>query len=236
MLKLPTLTKTAVAVLVAAIAGSGAYAADRISDFSLVDADGRFFQLSRHSNQDAIVLFAYDADSRDARRAVSDLNDIAEQFADQTVEIAVIEVTGATDKTALREEAADEDIAFRILMDETQLVTTELGITRAAEVAIVDPESREVIYRGALSSRHAEGSRSERNAGSYVSEALTAIVAGAELPENLVASKGDEIDFSAKMAIENSVSYANDIAPILEQRCVTCHQEGGIAPFAISFA
>ena len=234
MLKLPTLTKTAVAVLVAAIAGSGAYAADRISDFSLVDADGRFFQLSRHSNQDAIVLFAYDADSRDARRAVSDLNDIAEQFADQTVEIAVIEVTGATDKTALREEAADEDIAFRILMDETQLVTTELGITRAAEVAIVDPESREVIYRGALSSRHAEGSRSERNAGSYVSEALTAIVAGAELPENLVASKGDEIDFSAKMAIENSVSYANDIAPILEQRCVTCHQEGGIAPFAMN--
>ena len=234
MLKLPTFTQTAVGVLLTVVAGSGAFAADRISDFSLVDADGRFFQLSRHNNQDAVVLFAYDADSRDARRAVSDLNDIAGQFADQAIEIAIIEVTGSTDKAALREAAADEDIAFRILMDETQLVTEELGITRAAEIAIVDPKSLEVVYRGALSSRHAEGSRSERNAGSFVSEALTALLAGAELAENQLASKGDEIDFSAKIAIENSVSYANDIAPILEQRCVTCHQEGGIAPFAMN--
>jgi len=51
---------------------------------------------------------------------------------------------------------------------------------------------------------------------------------------NQLASKGDKIDFSAKTATESSVSYAADIAPILEQRCVTCHQEGGIAPFAMN--
>ena len=230
MLKLPNLSKALVAGLLCAIAGASAYAAERISDFSLVDADGRFFQLSRHSNQDAVVLLAYDANSRDARRAISDLSEIAEQFADQAVAIAIMDVTGSTDKVAMREEATDEDIPFRILMDETQLVTAELGITLAAEVVVIDPEAREVIYRGALSSRYADGSRSERRAGSYLSEALTAIVSGTEPSGNQLASKGDEIDFSAKTAIENSVSYAGDIAPILEQRCVTCHQEGGIAP------
>ena len=234
MLKLPNLSKALVAGLLCAIAGASAYAAERISDFSLVDADGRFFQLSRHSNQDAVVLLAYDANSRDARRAISDLREIAEQFADQAVAIAIMDVTGSTDKVAMREEATDEDIPFRILMDETQLVTAELGITLAAEVVVIDPEAREVIYRGALSSRYADGSRSERRAGSYLSEALTAIVSGTEPSGNQLASKGDEIDFSAKTAIENSVSYAGDIAPILEQRCVTCHQEGGIAPFAMN--
>ena len=234
MLKLPNLSKALVAGLLCAIAGASAYAAERISDFSLVDADGRFFQLSRHSNQDAVVLLAYDADSRDARRAISDLSEIAEQFADQAVAIAIMDVTGSTDKVAMREEATDENIPFRILMDETQLVTAELGITLAAEVVVIDPEAREVIYRGALSSRYADGSRSERRAGSYLSEALTAIVSGTEPSGNQLASKGDEIDFSAKTAIENSVSYAGDIAPILEQRCVTCHQEGGIAPFAMN--
>jgi len=234
MLKLPNLSKALVAGLLCAIAGASAYAAERISDFSLVDADGRFFQLSRHSNQDAVVLLAYDANSRDARRAISDLSEIAEQFADQAVAIAIMDVTGSTDKVAMREEATDEDIPFRILMDETQLVTAELGITLAAEVVVIDPEAREVIYRGALSSRYADGSRSERRAGSYLSEALTAIVSGTEPSGNQLASKGDEIDFSAKTAIENSVSYAGDIAPILEQRCVTCHQEGGIAPFAMN--
>ncbi|MAX07653.1 MAG: hypothetical protein CMQ08_06735 [Gammaproteobacteria bacterium] len=234
MLKLPNLSKALVAGLLSAIAGTSAYAAERISDFSLVDADGRFFQLSRHSNQDAVVLLAYDADSRDARRAISDLSEIAEQFADQAVAIAIMDVTGSTDKIAMREEATDEDIPFRILMDETQLVTAELGITLAAEVVVIDPKALEIIYRGALSSRHAEGSRSERREGSYLSEALTSVFSGTEMSGNQLASKGDKIDFSAKTAIESSVSYAADIAPILEQRCVTCHQEGGIAPFAMN--
>ncbi|MDG2251861.1 MAG: redoxin domain-containing protein, partial [Gammaproteobacteria bacterium] len=105
MLKLPNLSKALVAGLLCAIAGASAYAAERISDFSLVDADGRFFQLSRHSNQDAVVLLAYDANSRDARRAISDLREIAEQFADQAVAIAIMDVTGSTDKVAMREEA-----------------------------------------------------------------------------------------------------------------------------------
>ena len=128
MLKLPNLTKALVAGLLSAVAGTSAYAAERISDFSLVDADGRFFQLSRHSNQDAVVLLAYDADSRDARRAISDLSEIAEQFADQAVAIAIMDVTGSTDKIAMREEATDEDIPFRILMDETQLVLALIHI------------------------------------------------------------------------------------------------------------
>ena len=184
MLKLPNLSKALVAGLLSAIAGTSAYAAERISDFSLVDADWRFFQLSRHTNQEAVVLLAYDADSRDARRAVSDLSEIAEQFADQAVTIAIMDVTGSTEKAVMREEAADEDIPFRILMDETQLVTAELGITLAAEVVVIDPEAREVIYRGALSSRHAEGSRSERREGSYLSEALTSVFSGTEMSGN----------------------------------------------------
>jgi len=230
MLKISTVAKVVVTGLLTAMAGSAALAADRISDFSLVDADGRFFQLSRHTNQEAIVLFAYDPASRDARRAVSDLDDLAEQFADQAVEFAVIDVSASTDKVAMREEAEDEDIAFRILMDDTRIVSEELGISRVAEAIIINPTAREVVYRGALSSRTAEGSRSERNDASYVADALTAILADAEVPADALASRGDEIAYTQIDAL----SYANDIAPILEQRCVTCHQEGGIAPFAMS--
>ncbi|MDD9958419.1 MAG: redoxin domain-containing protein [Gammaproteobacteria bacterium] len=230
MLKISTTARVTVISLLIAMAGSATIAADRISDFSLVDADGRFFQLSRHTNQDAIVIFAYDPASRDARRAVSDLDELAEQFSEQAVEIAVIDVSASTDRAAMREEAEDEDIAFRILMDDTQIVAGELGISRAAEAVIIDPKAREVVYRGALSRRTADGSRSERNSGSYVAEALTALLAGQEILAESLASRGDEIAYTQIDAL----SYADDVAPILEQRCVTCHQEGGIAPFAMS--
>ena len=234
MLKFSTIAKLAATSLVTVLFGMSANAADRIRDFSLTDQEGRFFQLSRHANQDAVVLLVYDAESRDARRAISDLQDLEEKFAEQNVEFIAINSSGSTDKIAMREEAADEDITVRILMDDTQLVAEELGLSRVAEVAILDPTSKEVVYRGALNKSSAEGSRSERNAGSYVEEALNAILADQEVSANLVASKGDVITFAAKAAMTNTVSYANDVAPILEQRCVTCHVEGGIAPFAMS--
>lgn len=234
MLRISTIAKLTATSLMAAFVGVSAHAADRISDFSLIDHEGRFFQLSRHSNQDAIVLFVYDPSSRDARRAISDLDAVVEQFSEQKIEFLAINSTGTSDKLAMREEAEDEDISLRILMDDTQLVAEELGLTRAAEVVIIDPSAKEILYRGALNDRFAEGKRVRRAKEHYVVDALTSIVNGQDITVEQLASKGDEIDYTAKAALVDSVSYANDIAPILEQRCVSCHMDGGIAPFAMN--
>lgn len=234
MLRFSTIAKVATVSLMTVFAGMSANAADRISDFSLTDSNGRFFQLSRHSDEQAIVLFAFDPASRDAKRAAADLAKVAEQFEGQKVEFLMINSTGSTDRLAMREAAEKEDITLRILMDDTQLVAEELGLSRIAEIAILDPTAKEVVYRGALNDRFAEGSRARRAKEHYVADALTAILAGEDLSADLIASKGDELDFSASTAVTAAVSYANDIAPILKERCVTCHMEGGIAPFAMS--
>lgn len=230
MLRFSTIVKITAASLMAVFVAMSANAADRISDFSLIDADGRFFQLSRHTDEQAIVLFAYDPNSRDARRAASDLATVAEQFAGQKVEFLMINSTGSADKLAMREAAKKEDISLRVLMDDTQLVAEELGLSRAAEVVILDPTAKEVVYRGALNDRFAEGSRARRAKEHYVANALSSILNDQEMSVEQLASKGDEIVFAATQA----PSYANDIAPILKERCVSCHMEGGIAPFAMS--
>jgi len=230
MLRFSMVSKFVTAAIATAFMGMSANAAERISDFSLIDADGRFFQLSRHADEQAIVLFAYDPDSRDARRAASDLEDIVEQFEGQRVEFLMINSTGSSDKLAMREAAEKEDITLRVLMDDTQLVAEELGLSRVAEVVILDPSAKEVVYRGALSNRFADGSRSERSNSVYVADALSAIFGGEDVAAETLASKGDAIEFAQ---IE-SVSYANEVAPILKERCVSCHMEGGIAPFAMS--
>ena len=234
MLRFLMIAKIATASLMTVFVGMSVNAADRISDFSLTDSEGRFFQLSRHSDEQAIVLFSYDPQSRDARRAASDLADVAEQFEGQKVEFLMINSTGSVDKLAMREAAEKEDITLRILMDDTQLVAKELGLSRTAEVAILDPTAKEVVYRGALNDRFSEGSRARRAKEHYVADALTAFIAGQNITAKQVASKGEEIDFSTSAAVVSSVSYANDVAPILKERCVTCHMEGGIAPFAMS--
>lgn len=229
MLKISSLAKLALAGTLAAYVCMPASAADRISDFSLVDHTGKFFQLSRAADNEAIVILAHE-DSRDVRRAYGDLEGLIEQFADQPVAFYLIDSTGASDKVEMRDVADDADIALPILMDDTQLVAKELGIARATDVVILDPESQEVVFRGALNDRWAEGSRSRRASEHYVADALTAFLAGNDIAAEQVASKGDAIEF----ATPDSVSYANEVAPILKERCVTCHMEGGIAPFAMT--
>ena len=229
MVKFSTLTKLGAATLLSAAVGL-ANAGERVSDFSLVDAEGRFFQLSRHANQDAVVLFTQD-ESRDMRKAAKDIAALAEQFAGQKVEFLMLDSTGRADKAELRKAAEKAGISLRVLIDDTQLVAEELGLSRALEVAILDPAAKELVYRGALNDRFAEGKKARRASEHYVADALQAMMAGEEVTAQF-ASNGDAIDFASGELM--SVSYANDVAPILEQRCVTCHQEGGIAPFAMS--
>ncbi len=229
MVKFSTLSKLGAATLLSAAVGL-ANAGERVSDFSLVDAEGRFFQLSRHANQDAVVLFTQD-ESRDVRKAAKDIAALAEQFADQKVEFLMLDSTGRADKAELRKAAEKAGISLRVLIDDTQLVAEELGLSRALEVAILDPAAKELVYRGALNDRFAEGKKARRASEHYIADALQAMMAGEEVTAQF-ASNGDAIDFASGELM--SVSYANDVAPILEQRCVTCHQEGGIAPFAMS--
>src|SRR5690606_6161181 len=35
------------------------------------------------------------------------------------------------------------------------------------------------------------------------------------------------------LAADSKVSYVNDVVPVLERRCVTCHRDGGVAPWSM---
>jgi len=229
MLRITSIAKVAAVSAVSAFIGLSANAAERISDFSLIDHNGKFFQLSRAANHEAVVILSHE-DSRDVRRAYGDLEELMEQFADQPVAFYLMDSTGATDKIEMRDVAEDADIVLPILMDDTQLVAKELGISRATDVVILDPEAQEIVFRGALNDRWAADSKARRASEHYAADALTAFLAGNEISAEQLASKGEALEF----ATVDSISYANEIVPILKERCVSCHMEGGIAPFAMT--
>jgi peroxiredoxin len=206
-----------------------ATAADRISDFSLIDHNGKFFQLSRHADQDAVVLFVHD-DTRAVRKAIEDYDAVVAQFADQKVAFYMIDASADASRVELSKVASKNALTLPILMDDSQIVSEELGLTKASEVVVLDPKAKTVVYRGAINDALEEGSKARRASKPYLADALTAVLAGNEVAVASVPAKGDAIAFASDTAI----SYAKDIVPILEARCVTCHQEGGIAPFAMS--
>ncbi|MXZ33081.1 MAG: hypothetical protein F4Z20_07005 [Gammaproteobacteria bacterium] len=59
--------KFALGAIAVLLAGAG-QAAERVSDFSLIDHQGKFHQLSRYADHDALALFAHVPGDRDSRR------------------------------------------------------------------------------------------------------------------------------------------------------------------------
>ena len=100
--------RLAAALAMVALASAPLSASDRISDFSLIDQNGKFFQLSRQANFDAIVLMAH-GDSRNVRRAASELAELTAQFEDRNVGFYFIDSSGESDKAEIRIAAEDAD-------------------------------------------------------------------------------------------------------------------------------
>lgn len=220
MIRLMTLVSVVGAGLLSLGLGLPATAAERISDFSLIAHNGKFYQLSRETQNQALVLVAQ-VDTRDFPRAISDLDEFIAQFTDRNVGFFMINSSSEIDKGVIAKMAADDDINVPILVDDTQLVARELGIQRALDVVITDPEVKEVVYRGALNDRWEEDSRARRASEHYAAEALGQFLAGDEVSVPQLASRGDAIDFSRREWACADISYAEDIVPILQERCVS---------------
>lgn len=236
MLKFSTLNNLAAATVLSLSLSVQALAAENFSDFSLIDHTGVFHQISRYADQDAIVLFAHDQGSEVSQDALSDFNKVIKRFDEEKIHFFLLNSSGEIDKAVIAQAALEAGIELAIMMDDTQLVAEELGITRIAEVLVLDPASKEVLYRGALNDKFSEGSTRRRARTHYLREAIEAVLDQQAVDIPSVASSGEAIVFAsrAQHIADGGVSYARDVAPILEQRCVTCHQEGGIAPFAMN--
>ncbi|MCY4181629.1 MAG: redoxin domain-containing protein [Gammaproteobacteria bacterium] len=219
----------AVALLLAG-AGKAVDRGEPVGDFSLIDHLGKFHQLSRYADHEAVVLFAHVRGGRDSNRALAAYNELVEAFAGRNVAFFVLDSSGETGKSAVGRDAGRNGVGVPVLMDDTGLVAKALGLGNAAEVAILDPERRESLFRGVINDRFAAEDPSRRASRHYATDALGQILASGASDAPMLASGGAAIAFKPAPAI----SYAEDIVPILERRCVSCHTEGGIAPFAMS--
>lgn len=195
-------------------------AQDRAGDFALLDDQGYFHHMSWYDNNEAIVLLVQAQGDAASRSAATEFNLLAEKYADQDLQFFLLNPMGKHNREAVHAEMQTLGVDIPVLMDDAQLVSENLGVTRTAEVLIYDPENFSVLYRGAVDAD--------------LDQALSALLNGEALPQPTVAMSGVAVQYPAKMAHQQSVpSYSDDVAPIIAENCASCHREGGVAPFAM---
>jgi AhpC/TSA family len=120
-----------------------------------------------------------------------------------------------------------------LLRDDAQLVTHHFGVTRTCEAIAVDMKSWTVIYRGALDDQMVPGAQKPKPTENYLQSALADFFAGKPVANPKTAPQGCLISFNTTPA-EKNVSYAKQIAPLIERKCAGCHSAGNIGPFELN--
>jgi len=203
-----------------------------VPNFGLHDQNGAFHNLYYYSDAKAVVLYVQGNKCPIVRNAITDIRSVRREFRDQGVEFLMINSNVQDDRASIATESEEFDIDFPILKDDAQLVAEALQLHRTAEAIVIDPYSWSVVYRGPINDRIGYESQKNDADQHYLSDALNAHLSGEEIAETYVKGKGclikrlhdDDEDFS-------SISYADDVAPILVDKCMSCHVEGGIAPW-----
>ena len=190
--------------------------AARVDNFRLVTADGYARELYRYKDAPAIVLVMGGAG--DMAKVGPELAKIEAAYKAKGVEIFVVNSNPKDTREAMLADATKYGFTSPILQDDLQLVGGQIGATTVGQSFVVEPKSMKIAYTGPLSA-----------------DAIDAVLAGKAPAVAAAPVSGTVISFPdrtpARKAEFAKISYASTIAPLIEEKCIACHQQGGIAPF-----
>ena len=195
-----------------------------VGDFALLDHQGKFHQLSYYGDQRAVVVFVHKNESEAVAAQLTDLEALKANTGDAEVVFFGLNAADARDDIVAAANAAGTDLP--ILVDETQLVAESLGVEHYGEALLIDPANMQLVYQGPVS---AAGTQA-------LAEALHSLLSGAPLAEVADTTAATERVAYTSRTVDGHgpISYSKDIVPILEANCVSCHNEGGIGPWAMT--
>ncbi len=203
----------------------------RIGNFRLHDHEGGSHELRWLGDYKALVLFYQGNGCPNVRQHIPRVKALRDEYEPEGVKFLMINANLQDDRESVAEEAADYGVDMPILLDRAQSVTRMLGTERTNEALLIDLQRREVVYRGAVDDRIDFGAARNEAEAHWLQDAIEAFLAGDPIETAHTEALGCLI---TQRPAPEEVTYVDDIAPILAERCITCHSPGRIAPFAFT--
>jgi mono/diheme cytochrome c family protein len=202
----------------------------RVDNFMLADQTGMGHELYYYKERPAIVILTSAEGDAVSGKAAAALGKVRDSFKDSKVVFLMLD--SSLNSKRGKFDGRPGSAQLPVLADERQLVGRALGVTRTAEVFLIDTKTWTVAYHGPIDDSFA----AKKNPQANLTAALNAVLAGKPVPVRTAAVKGTSVAFPdrGKAAEFAKIDYATEIAPILANKCVVCHTEGGLGPFAMN--
>jgi hypothetical protein len=158
------------------------------------------------------------------------------------------------------EHARSYALPFPVLKDPDNRVADLLAVERTCEVIVLDPRER-IRYRGAIDDQYSLKAHRDGPAREFLVQALEDLLAGRDVRSRCTEVAGCPIDrvdprlarmgrpkfrpvadeirsrLDARDRADSvgpgPVTYARDVAPVLQERCQACHRPGQVGRFSL---
>ncbi len=162
-----------------------------IPEFELTDHLGAIHTLDQYADKEFVVLYVQGVGCPIARIALPNYREVRDEYASRNIEFIMFNSNIQDDLRRIAKEAEEFNIDFPILKDEGQVLAKTLGVERTAEVFIVNPRTKEVLYRGPINDQLGYETQRVSASKHYLKDALNTVLAGSTVSmENIPDSKG----------------------------------------------
>ncbi len=230
----------------------------RVGDFVLKDAaTGREVSLFSFKGKKAAVLVFLGTECPIGNLYLPRLAELAKSYDSKGVVVLGINSNAHETPEQIAVHAKEFAVPFPVLKDVGSKMADQYQAERTCEVILLD-ENAKVRYRGAIDDQYGYGTRRTRVVRSYLTEALDLLlaekpiettgttVAGCpiERPDVKIASLNiPKVRPAASVILEalkdepevkvGPVTYATEVASILQNKCQACHRPKAAAPFSL---
>jgi peroxiredoxin len=211
----------------------------KISSFTLTDYQGREWKLDELVGPQGTVIAFLGTQCPLAKLYTARLRELETQFRDRGIHFVAIDSNVQDSLSEMGAHAKRFQWEMPFLKDPSQQVADQFGVTRTPEVCLLDAE-QVLRYRGRVDDQYGIGYAKEKVNEHELIDAIEAVLAGTDVIVTSTTPSGCIIGRSRKPATPDlasdasQITYADQVARILQQHCVSCHRSGDIGPMDLS--
>jgi mono/diheme cytochrome c family protein len=204
-----------------------------VPDLVFTDIKGASHKLSDLGGEAGIVIAMTSATCPVSKRYMPKLAALEKELRAQRIALLLVNPFASEAAADIQAQLSAAGVTATYAHDKDQSLATALGARATTEVFLLDAK-RTVLYRGALDDQYGLTYNLDAPRANYLRDAVAAMrvnqlprIAATEAP-------GCELGLAdARNHAATEVTYHRDVERILQQNCVACHREKGIAPFGL---
>ena len=206
----------------------------QVPDVRFTDLAGRAHRLSDWRGEAGLVVAVTSATCPLSKRYLPSLAALEPELRAQGIGLVLVNPFASEDPAEIRAQLAAHSFTAPYVHEVDRALTGALGARSTTEVFLLDA-TRTLVYRGALDDQYDLVRNLPAPRQPHLRRAVAALLRGEPPPMAATAAPGCDLEAVPAAATTSpvAVTYHRDVARILQQHCVSCHQPGGVAPFAL---